>query len=95
MNESIPKRTRKRKGADDSAGQPQEPKRETERRPREGFPESGRMSPPADEPRRSLEGDFERDAGAREELDELERAEREQRRMFEGQSAPGRRNAEE
>ena len=51
--------------------------------------------PRAAERRRSLEGDFERDAGATRELEELERAEREQRRMLEGEPAPERRNVEE
>ena len=79
MSESIPKRPRKRK---------------SKQQPTDAL-EPGRPGRPPDEPRRSLAGDPERDADARRELDELERAEREQRRRFEGQPGSGRLDAEE
>jgi hypothetical protein len=45
-------------------------------------------------PRRSREGDPERDAGAQRELEELDRAEREQRRRLDEQRKLARRDAE-
>jgi hypothetical protein len=47
------------------------------------------------EKRRGLEGEHERDAGARRELEELDRAEREQRRKLEGRRPIERPDAEE
>ena len=86
MTESIPKRKSKQRKARDISGNQGEGNREADRRYREKateFAQSDRAEQAADEARRSVEGEAERDAGAGPALDDLERAQREQRRRME------------
>jgi hypothetical protein len=89
MTESTPKRKpRPRKKARDISGVQGEGNREADRRYREKakeFAESERLEPAAEEARRSVEGEAERDAGAGAQLEDLERSQREQRRRMEGE----------
>ena len=87
MTEPTPRRRRKPRKAGDLSGNQGEGNREADRRYREKaseFAKSDRAERAANEARRAVEGDAARDAGVEEQLDEIAREEREQRRRMGG-----------
>ena len=90
MAEPTRKRRRPPPKAGDLSGNQGEGNREADRRYRDKaskFAKSDRAERAANEARRSVEGDAARDAGVEEQLDEIAREQREQRRRMGGPAA--------